>query len=341
MICTSCGKEVFGGGRFCSHCAAPLGASSPQAESSATNAPRESLAGVGSSGTSTPTIGRALVRSAARITPTKTPDALTTSRRSWWRSTAGDGIPLCFPMHTAHLRCSGNCGYATTYVHCTTDGGVIGSVNLEFRPRLSNVLIHNCTFVFLNLISVALLVCIGWSCYLFWDAYTHRTLYPQSYLTRWAGFAFLGIALLLAWCRWIWGMSRRRLVAVPSHIRFRGHGSGRDEAVTRLRIRQVAGRDSRDRRSGDDLHELRQGSLRGSSLLPELCDSSRSCPDSGRELSRALRPRESPPSGGSSGISTPTIGRAIARTAAHFTPTRTRNALLMTRRSWWLSIPGS
>lgn len=208
MICTSCGKEVFGEARFCPSCAAPLAATSTQKELSSSTAQRVpprrgklwNLHTFDWRGTC-PTCGTGHTPENARCPNDGSP--LVVAFQCWrWN-------PFMLPMHTAHLRCSGNCGFSTSVVPCTRDATGIGSVNVEFRPRLFNIFIHNFVFALLNLVALAGIAAIAWYGAYFWrlfkaDDFKRIPFDAQIY----TGLLFL--VVVGPWSWWIWTMSRLR-----------------------------------------------------------------------------------------------------------------------------------
>jgi hypothetical protein len=155
LFCTSCGKEVFPGETYCSRCG-KRAVPEPKAESSS------------------PPISHHQPEAAPRVESpqTETPNRLDRLYTRNWKGTCPscdsppytvenarcpvDGSPLviafnaprwnpfAYPIHTAHVRCLGDCGYRSSHVECTRCvGKPIQYQNLRFTMPLGRYLAHN------------------------------------------------------------------------------------------------------------------------------------------------------------------------------------------------------
>lgn len=142
MFCTACGKEIPNDARFCSHCGTTQAAGS----NASLPPPRKrgklwNLHTFNWEGTC-PTCRTPHTSENARCPNDGSP--LVVAFNNWKRN------PFGFAMHTAHLRCYGNCGYAANSIPCTRDSSVISNVNIKFRSPLLQYLMHTLFYVIFN-----------------------------------------------------------------------------------------------------------------------------------------------------------------------------------------------
>ena len=151
MICTSCGKEVFGEARFCPNCAAPL--------TTATNTANAD------SPAASPVSSGPWPLDATQLTDLHTFEwrgecpsckLVHTSENT---SCPNDGSPRVvaftdyrfgfyrYPVHAAGLACLNDCGMRTHHLSCSRCGSVIAGKYIKFKfpkkVRRAHVLLHS------------------------------------------------------------------------------------------------------------------------------------------------------------------------------------------------------